>query len=395
MLASPMPLHPPSASSPRSRNAKSGWLPRLALAALLGSLAVVGVGQEAVDPREEELARIRAEIGRLQERLGVVGERQNTLADELEGIKVELALQEAELAEATAAFDLAQTRTAAAESKVAELEIALAEVREDLGRRLVGLYRLGGQGYFRLFLTLEPDQELLPAIRQLRFLARRDRETFERFVATREALGEQRRRWESEKRDAERWRARESERRDALVEVRRRHERTLAKVEAERRRLANRTSELQDKEKKLRRLIDGLLGDQAGGLAGTPIQEFRGVLDWPMRGDVVGEFGPRKDPRYRTEVPHNGIDLLTEAGGEVRVIFPGEVLFSDLFEGYGPMVVVHHPGRVFTLYAGLQELGVEKGDVLSLGDVVGRSGDTLYFEVRAENQPENPRRWLR
>ena len=376
-----------------ARGTAGRWLVVLVLAVLVWPLT--WAGDETLDPRETELARIRAEIGRLQQRLVVVRERENTLEDELQRVRVELALQEAELAEATAAFELARARTLAAESKGAELEVALAEIRDDLGRRLVGLYRLGGQGYFRLFLTLEPDQELLPAIRQLRFLARRDRETFDRFQSTRTELGRQRERWLSERRDAERWQEREAERRDALVVLRQRHEETIARVAAERRRLASRTSELQDKEKKLRRLIEGLLGESHDVLAGTPIQEFRGVLDWPIRGEVVGEFGPRKDPRYRTEVPHNGLDLMTEAGHEVRSIFPGEVLYAAPFEGYGPMVVVHHPGRVFTLYAGLQELGVEKGDVVSLGDVVGRSGETLYFEVRAENQPENPRRWLR
>jgi septal ring factor EnvC (AmiA/AmiB activator) len=58
-------------------------------------------------------------------------------------------------------------------------------------------------------------------------------------------------------------------------------------------------------------------------------------------------------------------------------------------------VVVLHPGRVFTLYAGLESLRVAPEDVLSFGDPVGSVGDRLYFEIRADNRPQDPTRWLR
>jgi septal ring factor EnvC (AmiA/AmiB activator) len=56
---------------------------------------------------------------------------------------------------------------------------------------------------------------------------------------------------------------------------------------------------------------------------------------------------------------------------------------------------VLHPGRIFTLYAGLAELKVVKDDVLSLGQVVGTVTGQFYFEIRVENRPENPVDWLR
>ncbi len=95
-------------------------------------------------------------------------------------------------------------------------------------------------------------------------------------------------------------------------------------------------------------------------------------------------------------VPHNGIDIAVGGDGrEIRAVFPGEVLFASQFEGYGQMVVVHHPGRVFTLYSGLSSISVTKGDVLPLGTVVGSAADQVYFEIRLENQAEDPLLWLR
>jgi murein hydrolase activator len=110
---------------------------------------------------------------------------------------------------------------------------------------------------------------------------------------------------------------------------------------------------------------------------------------------VTAGFGPRRDPRYQTLVPHNGIDIATTAGAEVRAVYPGRVLFASPFRGYGPTVVLHHPGRVFTLYAGLASLRVGRDAMVSLNDVVGMAADSLYFEIRVDNRPENPLEWLR
>ena len=119
-------------------------------------------------------------------------------------------------------------------------------------------------------------------------------------------------------------------------------------------------------------------------------------LDWPTAGRVTQGFGPRLDPRYGTRVPHNGVELaVATPGAAVEAVYPGKVLFAAPFRGYGPTVIVHHPGRVFTLYAGLAELSVGRDAVVALGAVLGTAADTLYFEIRVENRPEDPRAWLR
>ncbi len=347
------------------------------------------------DPRETELAEIREQIGRLESRLTEMRSRETSLEDRLDSLRLEIKLQEVQLTEATAAFELAEARTAAAEAEIGRLEAALVKIRQDLERRLAGLYRLGRQGYLRLFLSLEPNQDLLPAIRQLRFLVRRDQFTLERYTVTRDRLEEQRETLATERQEMAVWRGQEQKRRDQLVANRRRQQRMLNRVTRERRELLARTQALQDKERKLARLIDSLLESGAKPLEGTPIQAFRGALDWPIRGEVTATFGPRLDPRYRTEVPHNGIDVTAPAGAEIRSIYPGEVLYASEFEGYGPMVVLHHSGRVFTLYAGLSELRAEKGQSVPLGTVLGTATGVLYFEIRVENQPEDPVGWLR
>ncbi len=347
------------------------------------------------DPRAAELAEIRREIARLETRVSEMRGRETKIEDQLRRVNLELELQEIQLTEATTAFEFAADRSAATETEITRLETALIGIRGDLRRRLGGLYRLGRQGYARLFFSLDPDVDLLPALRQLRFLVRRDRTTIERYSETRDRLAGQRRRLADERQEMALWRTREQERRDTLATMRRRQQRTLAKVADERRRLREQAQALQEKERRFARLIESLSGGLLSPLEGVPIQDFRGALDWPYRGEVTSPFGPRLDPRYRTEVPHNGIDVATPAGAAVRSIFPGQVLYSSEFEGYGEMVVLHHPGRAFTLYAGLAELAVEKGEALDLGTVLGTATEVLYFEIRIDAQPRDPLEWLR
>ena len=373
---------------------------RLLLLSILLLVADGAVGQsgEPVDQaekREAELAAIRQQISRLEARVAEMRGRETGLEDRLRRVNLELELQEVQLEEATAAHDLAAGRAEDAEAEIARLEIALAEIRGDLQRRMSGLYRLGRHGYLRLFLSMTPDTDLLPAIRQLRFLVRRDQTTIEQYSATRDRLASQRQRLVDERQEMALWQAREQERRDSLAALRRRQQQVLSNIARERQRLTEQARELQEKERRFARLIESLSGGLLTPLDGTPIQDFRGALDWPFRGKITLPFGPRLHPRYRTEVPHNGIDIATTAGAEIRSIFPGQVLYSSQFEGYGQMVVLHHPGRAFTLYAGLADLAVAKGETVDLGATLGTATEVLYFEIRVDNQPRNPVEWLR
>ncbi|HYN21309.1 MAG TPA: peptidoglycan DD-metalloendopeptidase family protein, partial [Thermoanaerobaculia bacterium] len=295
--------------------------------------------------REQELATLRAEIARLESRRGEARRLQRGLRGELEVADLELRLQEARLAEALVARDLAVRRAEEGEREVVRLEASLRQAREGLRRRLGALYRLGRGGYVRFFLALRPDERLLPSIRLARYLARRDRAAVDRYQEARQRLARERDRLAAQREELELWLAQEEARRRQLAAVRRRKAAVLARVESDDRALAERATALSEREHKLSNLVDFLYGRTTSELSGTPIQQFRGVLDWPVPGELSERFGFRLDPRYKTRVPHNGIDLATEAAAEVRAVFPGRVLYAAPFQGYGPTVIVHHPGR--------------------------------------------------
>ena len=331
----------------------------------------------------------------LQSRLNRVSQEEQGLRGEVERTVVALALQEKRVEEARTARLLAEDSLEAVGAEVATLEDSLEKLRAELKQSLADLYRMGQQGYVRLFLSIRSTDDLLPGIRQMRFFVRRDSELLNAYLETHTELAFQQEQASEHRAEVEDWLGRESTRLDELGRLEKRQKILLARLERERQSLTVQTAELSDKERKLSNFLDFLYGRTPTPLSGAPVQNFKGVLDWPIKARIERGFGPRLDPVYGTRVPHNGLDLATAAGAEVRVVYPGKVLFAAPFQGYGLTAVVHHPGRVFSLYAGLEALKVGAGDVLSLGQVIGIATDSLYFEIREENRPVDPAQWLR
>jgi len=381
---------------PARDGSRSGQRAYLATTLLLLVAALAWSPLMAQDSsRELELESIRDQIMVLRGRLNRVRQEAGGLRGDLRETEIALELQQKRLEEAQTARQLAEESLAGVESEIGDLEGNLRDLQELLRLRVADLHRLGQQGYVRLFLSIRSQEDLLPGIRQVRYLVKRDGRLLDEYRSTYAELSAKRAELGEHQIEVREWLDAESSRLQQLERLKARLRSLLARLESEDRQLTRQTTQLADKEQKLANLIDFLYGRTKSPLSGTPVQNFRGVLDWPAAGRVAKGFGPRLDPRYGTRVPHNGIELKTDPGAEVLVVYPGKVLFAAPFQGFGLTAIVHHSGRVFTLYAGLKELRVRQDAVLSLGQVVGLSAETLYFEIRVENRPVDPLEWLR
>lgn len=373
---------------------RAGVLPRFLVLSLALAFVPVPVAGQYED-REVELERIRGRIAELQASLSRLRTRERSLRTLYEETSVQLELQEQKVAEARAARELAQARVEEVDRRIRELEEELERVRDDLHDRLVTLYRLGRAGYLRLLVAIDERSDVLEAMRQVRYLARRDDVLLNRYADAKARLALREEEAREERARVSAWFHQEESRRRRLAELETEQQGQLARLERERTSLASETSELAEKERKLANFLSLLYGRNTAKVSGTPIQDFRGVLEWPVEGRVKIGFGPRRHPRYETRIPHNGLELGTRPGDPVKAVYPGEVLYAAPFKGYGMTVIVHHPGKVFSLYAGLAGARVKVGDMLSLGQIVGLADDSLYFEIRDRNRPRDPTLWLR
>ncbi len=321
--------------------------------------------------------------------------RSRSLSGRLRETELDLQLQESRVREASLGFELSLSRIDESERSVEDLESRLQGLRVSLRNHVLVLSGLGRQRYLRLLLALRPEGDVVAGVRQLRYLARRDAMAVERFEALERRVSRQRAALAVEQARLKSWLQQEEERRASLEVVRSRHQSLAREANSVRRRLESRSASLVEREARLGRMIELVAQQDTATLDSAPIQDFKGVLDWPLEGRVVTDFGPRLDPRYRTQVPHNGIAIAAAKQLVVVPVYPGEVLFAAPFQGYGLTVVIQHAGDVLTLYAGVDSLEVAKGDVVSLGDVLGAAAGEIYFELRERNRAVDPLDWLR
>lgn len=134
-------------------------------------------------------------------------------------------------------------------------------------------------------------------------------------------------------------------------------------------------------------------------------EQNKGRLLFPVYGTykIVGNFGRNQHAELRhVEVNNNGIDIEVRPGTNARAVFDGEVSAAFRLGGYDNVVMVRH-GNYLTVYAGLSELMVRKGQKIKAGEPVGRivsdpddnNRTVLHFEIRKERQKLNPLEWVR
>jgi murein DD-endopeptidase MepM/ murein hydrolase activator NlpD len=117
---------------------------------------------------------------------------------------------------------------------------------------------------------------------------------------------------------------------------------------------------------------------------------------WPVDGTLSSPFGPR-DGRV-----HDGIDVAVAEDTPVRAACDGVVAYAgNGLRGYGNVLIVQHAGQLATVYAHNRALEVRKGDRVTRGQIIARSGQTghasaphLHFEVRKDSIARDPLGYL-
>jgi murein hydrolase activator len=125
----------------------------------------------------------------------------------------------------------------------------------------------------------------------------------------------------------------------------------------------------------------------------APFGQMRGRLALPLTGraEVVDQALPGADA--------HGIFLRAVRDTDVRVVYPGRVVFAGKSE-HGDTVVVDHGDRYFTVYGNLGHLEVRNGEDVAEHGRIGwvlryaAESPTLYFEIRRGDRLLDAAQWL-
>lgn len=361
---------------------------------------------------------------------GAAGERAETARDldaiqsRIRGLEKEIsraaaakptagkALKQAELIESDARKALQGVRRQLTEGRVREkklrAEMARAEVDLDRHRKALAwqlrlAYATGREEWMRLVLTQQDPVALSRRLVYYGYITRQRGTLLQQVQEEINAL--------------ETAAAALKEQLDALADLGKRQEARLAEVSAARLVRAKAVQTIdrdlgsrQDKLGRLRRDARGLeqLMARLERESRTPARKAdplpdtgpaQQVKDLPLRGRMVARFGqPRADGLLRWD----GMVLAAPAGSDVRAVRAGRVVYADWLPGMGQLVVLDHGKGFMSLYGHNQDLLKKTGDAVRQGEVISRVGDSggqgspgLYFEVRRNGKPINPKEWVR
>lgn len=141
-------------------------------------------------------------------------------------------------------------------------------------------------------------------------------------------------------------------------------------------------------------------------LAGNHVQYKDQPLDWPLDQNIIRRnseahtFGMVRTTGTGQPKAHQGWDLEAALGTPVYSIGKGEVIFSGPRGDYGICLIIwHREMGVYSFYAHLSELMVQRLDFVVLGELIALTGNSgnaqlmkgkdqhLHFEIRLEPYP--------
>ena len=292
---------------------------------------------------------------------------------------------------------------------------SLGGARARLRRRLRSIYKFGPARELEVLLSQQSFAQLLARWDFLLMVAEQDRQLVEEVRERKERVELLETRLQGHLSQIERTTRQTTSENQRLARLREQRAGQVQSIQTQRQNYEAAAAELERSARALQQLLVRLeqqrksrdVQRRAEGRPESPYSgEFakgQGALDWPVRGRVVGRFGPETHPRFGTTINNNGLDIAAALGTPVHAVAKGSVEYtSEDFASYGPIVILNHGDGYFTLYAHLSDILVNVGQQVTAGQIVGRVGDTgslkgpvLHFEVRKGGTALDPADWLR
>jgi len=111
----------------------------------------------------------------------------------------------------------------------------------------------------------------------------------------------------------------------------------------------------------------------------------------PVSGKIISDYSGKSGG-------NEGIDIAANAGTAVKAATNGEVALISRSVGDSTIVLLRHTGNIYTVYSGITDVTLKKGEKVQRGQIVGKvaKGDPskLHFEVRRGTTSTDPKPYL-
>jgi murein DD-endopeptidase MepM/ murein hydrolase activator NlpD len=357
------------------------------IVAILVALTVVGTASAApLDKLKQAQARLERVRDQLDKVSSVCERDQNKVR------KVNARVEETLVAvgEAEVAVDAQRRVVDEARQRMEELQAQADSVHEVSSSRVVELYKRGvlDPTLHSLLMSSSTEQALSRA-QVLNVVKQGDRAALEELLSSKTAVDGQRKVYTEQQQVYETALGDREKLLGELKDVRKTYKRKVAACNQKVVKLKQQERIAAKDEQELASAL------AAQGVINVPRSVSAGGWTWPASGTVTSGFG------YRWGRLHAGVDIAAPIGTRINAAKGGVVSYAGVMGGYGNIIVVDHGGGLTTRYAHQSQFAASVGQSVKAGQQIGYVGNTgnstgphLHFEVRVNDNPQNPLGYL-
>lgn len=351
--------------------------------------------------RQDDLERLHKRIAALQQEFEKTSDSQSEAADSLRESERAISDSSRKLQELSQQQLLANRELAQLQQRAATMQAEMRGQQALLGRLLYRQYLDGGQQeYLKLLLGNDDPNQVARDLRYYEYIARNRAAVLASLRDNLSALQEVTEQSRLKSEEIAALRAQALTQQQLLEQDKHARQQMLGKIAAQLQQQRRELGRLQRNESRLSQLVQQLANVLPGeGTNETAFKKLKGKLALPVKGKPGNQFGAR---RPESGMLWTGWFLRAAAKQPVKAVAGGRVAYADWLRGYGNLLIIDHGQGYLSLYGNNETLYKQVGDSLRAGDTVAAVGSSggnedsgLYFELRFEGKPFDPKPWIR
>jgi septal ring factor EnvC (AmiA/AmiB activator) len=354
----------------------------------------------ADDHQQARLDNLKRSITSLEKKLIASDKEKDSLQSELKKVEIKASQINRNLRQLRKKITGFERKLSSLDKQEAELQNDIALQSGAIVDQISAAYKLGNQEPIKLLLNQEDPQKIARVFKYYGYFLQARTEKIQHYMADVDKLSKVIEDINSQKLELTKSRAElESAQKKLRGQVKKRSG-TLSKLQASLRTDKKKLGSLKKERGRLEEILSAVeeaVIDMKLPKNYQPFVSRKGKLKWPLKGRVAHSYGSPRSGELRWE----GWLISAKAGAAVNAVHNGRVVFSNYLRGFGLLIILDHGDGYMTLYAHNQELLKDTGDWVQSSETVARAGDTgglskpaLYFEIRKQGNPADPKSWL-
>ena len=354
----------------------------------------------ADDQQQARLEKLDRSISKLEKKLRSRDKQKDSLQNELKKVEVEASQLKGNLRKLGKEIRTVVAELSILKQQETDLQARIVQQADVIAEQIAAAHKLGDQEPIKLLLNQENPQQLARMFKYYDYFLQARSEKITSYMNDVESLTEVIARISSQqlalkrsqsdlKSGQEKLRGRVAKRSVTLKQL-------DASLVSDKKKLGSLQRERSELEEILS-AVEEAVADMTLPSNYKPFLSRKGKLSWPLKGRVAHSYGSQRSGELRWE----GWLISASAGTAVNAVHNGRIVFSNYLRGFGLLAIVDHGDGYMTLYAHNQELLKDTGDWVQSNELVARAGNTgglnkpaLYFEIRSQGKPADPKVWL-